>query len=336
VENGTVTCGYGGSGGLNGTGYTPGSPGSDGRDGTIYIDPSHVTFLNSYVEGGDSENPLIMDSVSTITFQWYLHVGVKNSTGMLVRNAGVVVKDNTNGTFEENHTTSSDGYVRWIIVTESIESQSGKIYFTPHNITTIFNGNVSYVTPEPSINKSMEVLSIHGELNDYILLDYGWNLISIPRIHSDTTLLSVLKNLDGDYNAVQWYDSSDSSDNWKHYHIAKPPILNDLNAINLTMGLWIYINVPAGTTFVLDGLKPSSPQFIALKSGWNMVGYPSLTNHNRTAGLNNLDFGVDVDAIQWFDSATKTWHIMGENDIFIPGRGYWIHLKVDTTWDVPN
>jgi hypothetical protein len=69
--------------------------------------------------------------------------------------------------------------------------------------------------------------------------------------------------------------------------------------------------------------------------GWNMVGYPSLIGYNRTAGLNNIIFGIEIDAIQWFDSITKTWHFLEEGDYFEPGRGYWIHSKVDTIWEVP-
>jgi hypothetical protein len=65
------------------------------------------------------------------------------------------------------------------------------------------------------------------------------------------------------------------------------------------------------------------------------VGYPSLTSYNRSVGLNNLTFGTDVDCIQWYDAAAQTWHFMGPDDYFIPGRGYWIHSKVEATWEVP-
>jgi hypothetical protein len=66
-----------------------------------------------------------------------------------------------------------------------------------------------------------------------------------------------------------------------------------------------------------------------------MVGYPSLSNHNRTTGLNNLTIDTHVDCIQWYDAGTKTWHFMGPDDYFVPGRGYWVHSKVDAEWEVP-
>jgi hypothetical protein len=65
------------------------------------------------------------------------------------------------------------------------------------------------------------------------------------------------------------------------------------------------------------------------------VGYPSLTNHNRTEGLNNLEFGVDVDVIQWYEASSKTWNSMDQDDSFVPGRGYWIHSRVEAGWEMP-
>jgi hypothetical protein len=82
-------------------------------------------------------------------------------------------------------------------------------------------------------------------------------------------------------------------------------------------------------------LKLSVNQSITLQKGWNLVGFPSLGIFNRTMGLNNLQFGLDVDAIQWFDAETKTWHVLEEGDSFVPGRGYWVHSRVDAVWDVP-
>ena len=48
-----------------------------------------------------------------------------------------------------------------------------------------------------------------------------------------------------------------------------------------------------------------------------------------------LTFGPDVDCIQWYNGASKTWHFMGPNDYFVPGRGYWIHTTDDCQWEVP-
>jgi parallel beta-helix repeat protein len=168
----------------------------------------------------------------------------------------------------------------------------------------------------------------------YMILEEGWTLISIPLIQKEQNLTRVLGSIDGRYDAVQWYNITYRSDHWKHYKIGKP-FGNDLFQLNETMSFWIHIINPRDTIFLYNGTKPTSNQTIQLYKGWNMVGYPSLTNHNRTIGLNNLAFGSDIDCIQWFDSSDKSWHFMEENDSFEIGRGYWIHSKVNTTWEVP-
>jgi parallel beta-helix repeat protein len=169
----------------------------------------------------------------------------------------------------------------------------------------------------------------------YLFLYEGWNLISIPYIQTDINLGTVLTSIIGLYDAVQQYNGTDINDHWKHNNTAKPPHLNDLNTLDHTMGFWIHITESNRILYEYPGTPPTSNQTIQLHPGWNLMGYPSLSNHNRTVGLNNLEFGVDVDAIQWYDAATKTWHFMGHDDSFVPGRGYWMHSKVDTTWEVP-
>jgi parallel beta-helix repeat protein len=168
-----------------------------------------------------------------------------------------------------------------------------------------------------------------------IFLNKGWNLISIPVIQLNTNLSTVLSCITDSYDSVQWYNVSDIIDQWKQHHIKKPSNLNDLNGLNHTMGFWIHITELPGILFEWQGNNLLNNQTIQLYEGWNMVGYPSLSNHNRTAGLSNLEFGTDIDVIQWYDTATKTWHIMDQNDSFVPGRGYWMHSKVETTWEVP-
>ncbi len=192
-------------------------------------------------------------------------------------------------------------------------------------------GDTNYSIDSDSVDRYPLLLGV----GDNIFLYEGWNLISIPAIQSVTDLDSVLGPIAGSYDAVRWYDITDSSDHWKHNHISKPPVLNDLDTLDHTRGFFIHMIDSPGVVFEYGGLKLSVNQTITLKNGWNLVGFPSLGNFNRTLGLNNLQFGVGVDAIQWFDASTKTWHFLEEGDFFLPGRGYWMHSKVDAVWDVP-
>jgi PKD repeat protein len=180
---------------------------------------------------------------------------------------------------------------------------------------------VIYAPGSPPIPHSME-------------LTEGWNLISFPTIQSTTDIKALFFYIEGEYDAVQWFDAMDSVDPWKHHKVGKE-FGNDLQDVDETMGLWINIIKPGGTLFYFNGTQPTITQIITLSKGWNLVGYPSLSNHNRIVGLNNLAFGTEVDAIQWFESSSKTWNDLGSNGFFEFGRGYWIHAKTDCVWEVP-
>ncbi|UCF07649.1 MAG: right-handed parallel beta-helix repeat-containing protein [Thermoplasmata archaeon] len=171
-------------------------------------------------------------------------------------------------------------------------------------------------------------------VGNYIFLYSGWNLISIPFNQSNTNLGSVLSSINGSYDSVQWYNISDTADPWKHNHTSKPPHMNDFEDIDHKMGFWVHNTEPGGVLFEYTGTQPTSNQSIPLHPGWNMVGYPSLTNRNRTAALNNLTFGVEVDSVWTHDPASKKWEEIGPSDYFQVGRGYWIHAKAECEWEV--
>jgi len=168
----------------------------------------------------------------------------------------------------------------------------------------------------------------------YIILKQGWNLISLPLIQQEQDLIKVLGSIDGLYDAVQWYHVKDTIDPWKHHKVGKP-FGNGLTKINETMGFWVHVTEPGDTIFVYNGTQPTENQMITLHPGWNLVGYPSKSVYNRTQGLNTVDFGTEVDMVQWYDAGTQTWHEMGPDDYFVYTRGYWIHAISECVWEVP-
>jgi parallel beta-helix repeat protein len=170
---------------------------------------------------------------------------------------------------------------------------------------------------------------------DFVFLRPGWNLISIPTIQQVSDLSSVLDSISGSYDSVQYYNAGDISDHWKHYYSSKPDQLNDLVCIDHTMGIWVHIIGTKKVIFDDFGIQPSSNQYIQLQSGWNMVGYPSLASYDRTIGLNNLTFGVHVDAILSWNAEGQRWEEMDESDHFKIGKGYYIHAKSKCEWEVP-
>jgi parallel beta-helix repeat protein len=98
---------------------------------------------------------------------------------------------------------------------------------------------------------------------NYTILHQGWNLISIPLIQENRSLPKVLEMIEGYYDAVQWFNNSDSNDPWKHYKVGKP-FGNDLFELNETVGFWIHITQPGDTIFLYNGTKPTVNQSIAI------------------------------------------------------------------------
>jgi parallel beta-helix repeat protein len=220
---------------------------------------------------------------------------------------------------------------------------SGGNFWSDYNGVDL-NGTPSQDVPPPDGIGDTPYIIDSDSQDNYPLMDLisnrtflyeGWNLISIPFIQPDTNLGIVLDSIKGSYDAVQWYNISDSSDHWKHNHISKQSHLNDLNSIDHTISFWIHITEPGGVLFEYSGIQPIVNQSIPLHPGWNLVGYPSLNNKDRTTALNNINFPNDVDAIWAFNSVTQRWEEISPTDYFELGRGYWIHSKVEKTWEVP-
>ncbi|ODS40616.1 MAG: hypothetical protein A7315_08065 [Candidatus Altiarchaeales archaeon WOR_SM1_79] len=194
-------------------------------------------------------------------------------------------------------------------------------------------GDTLYIIDADS-QDNYPLMQPYKPLEDYIILKQGWNLISLPFIQVEQDLTRVLGSIDSWYDTLQWYNPTNLPKPWKHHKVSKP-FGNDLFELNESMGFWVHITQPGDTIFLFNGTQPSVNQSITLFPGWNMVGYPSLSNRNRTTALNNIIFGQDVDAIWTFNATTQTWKEIGPTDDFELGRGYWVHSKVTKVWDVP-
>jgi parallel beta-helix repeat protein len=297
---------------------------------------SHATTLNTTF---NKTRVYYADTLSNLTVKWFMHVKVIYLNGTPVSNAYIWVND-SNGAPVFKDQADTDGWVKWLTVTEYIEQDTNKdhigerIYFTPHKATASDGKLWGFAYPDPFMDESKTIIIILGDYS-FINLQPGWNLISLPRIQLDTDLQTILQSIEGDYDAVQWYDIVDNDGHWKHYHISKPIELNDLEEINHSMGFWIHVTNPNGATLIVQGEVFSFPQNITLFPGWNQVGYPSTTNKSRDMALNNINFGSETDSIWTHNATTKKWKEIGPTDYFEPGRGYWIHSMVRKTWVVP-
>lgn len=66
----------------------------------------------------------------------------------------------------------------------------------------------------------------------------GWNLVGYPS-YTDRFLGNALSGVN--WESVQFFDSSDGGDYWKHNSTTKPNHLNDLDEMNTGRGYWVFV-----------------------------------------------------------------------------------------------
>lgn len=157
-------------------------------------------------------------------------------------------------------------------------------------------------------------------------LTKGINLISVPLILNDNNSGAVLKTLN--YNSAWYYDSLDSSDPWKLYNQNKS--YNDLSAIDYSMGIFVDVNTEG--YFTVAGRIPSKVQ-VNLRSGWNLIGYPSFIRRN----VGNALSAIPYERIEGYaDIPPQYLKLCTDSEFMIPGYGYWVKMSTDASWTLEN
>ncbi|MFH0815875.1 MAG: NosD domain-containing protein [Methanobacteriota archaeon] len=159
----------------------------------------------------------------------------------------------------------------------------------------------------------------------------GWNLISVPLEIPSLTLPAQFLDGDTQWDRVMWYDSENPQDYWKQFNTAWPWVMNDLTRVETSMGFWINVTDVGDGYLNLTGVVPISTQ-IQLRTGWNLVGYPTLSTNTTIA---TAFWGTSADIVEVFDAgAPYMTTTVGPSYIMRPGEGYWVHVVADSVWTV--
>jgi hypothetical protein len=118
----------------------------------------YATLINSTMSNYEVKND------AELIVKWYMDVRVVNHKGYPIYGVRVIVRNNFGHVIGGNYYTDIDGYVRHILITELWESNSGRIFFTPHNVTAVLGSHEEYANPEPwmSENKEVVIMVDHG------------------------------------------------------------------------------------------------------------------------------------------------------------------------------
>jgi parallel beta-helix repeat protein len=154
-------------------------------------------------------------------------------------------------------------------------------------------------------------------------LSEGLNLVSIPLIQSDERMQSVLKTVP--FDRTWTYDSTDQD--WKSY-VKSKPYFGEFRYVDHTVGFWI--NVTGDSNLTVAGVVPETTQ-ISLKSGWNLVSFPSFQQGYQVA---DLKADVSADRVERFYPFWPPYYLRALEDFetLMPGYGYWVHIPQDTIW----
>ena len=162
------------------------------------------------------------------------------------------------------------------------------------------------------------VISQNATVNFSIKLVPGWNLISIPVLPVDNTIVSIMSGCN--YNKL-WEFQNDQS--WKS-------TATGLNSINITKGYWVdRIGLAGNCTITVEGSTPTNTT-IFVTSQWTLVGMPSSIAKSINGLINPSLYDKIWEYQQgggWVSTATGLTQMT-------PGRGYWIDGTTGGSYNV--
>lgn len=158
-------------------------------------------------------------------------------------------------------------------------------------------------------------------------LNAGRNLMSVPFQTVFTDVPYIFQRVA--LNSMWAYDTTDPVDPWKIFNSSKP--FTDLNSVNEMMGLWA--DVGSSSEFAVAGLIPQQSS-IQIKTGWNLIGFPSITN--RTVG--DLLSGISYDRVEAFDPLSPVYNLkpVGDTHFLQAGDALWVHALADGVIQIQN
>ncbi len=166
-----------------------------------------------------------------------------------------------------------------------------------------------------------------------LTLNQGWNLISFPKLPSDTNVATVLNDISSNVRIVWGFDNNTKA--WLKW---KPSTLNPLPfalcSIESWEGYWIYMDQP-GTINMTNWTAQSTT--VSLSEGWNLIGYNGTDDIGVTTALNSISGKWTIiwnwDSGTWYAKhATVTTLPVSELTNLYQGKAYWIKMKEAANW----
>jgi len=163
-------------------------------------------------------------------------------------------------------------------------------------------------------------------------LEAGKQLVSIPLEQADYAPTVVFQTFDFIY--ARTYVAGTPNPWWCH----KPGrFINSLTHLSIIQGYWVQLETPGIMT--VAGLVPMD-SIIDLKSGWNMIGFPSFRDSYTFADLDSAIGGM-LQLVEFYDPGAgpynlQTVHRNAWSTMYLhAGLAYMIRVSNDVNWLVP-
>jgi parallel beta-helix repeat protein len=155
-------------------------------------------------------------------------------------------------------------------------------------------------------------------------LSVGANLVSIPLVPFDDDIQKVLQTVS--FDKAWRFDAANQT--WRSNDRSKV-YSKGLDKLDLTMGLWV--NATRLSNLTIAGIV-SIETTIYLRSGWNLVGFPSFQDYT----VADLKSGVNVTHVEHFDETQEPYRlrVAVDSERMESGSGYWIYIAEGATWRI--
>ncbi len=158
-------------------------------------------------------------------------------------------------------------------------------------------------------------------------------LVSVPLEQANDSPSMVFQTFYYEY--VRTYVAGTPNPWWCH----KPGLfMNSLNQISVIQGYWVQMD--GSGTMTVAGLVPRNIT-VTLKSGWNMIGFPSFSESYTFADLNAATGGL-LQHVEMYDASAGPYYLQKvlrnawATTSLEPGYAYMVRVSSDVNWRVPD
>jgi len=197
--------------------------------------------------------------------------------------------------------------------------------------------NPARMTPDPPFSCIVEnVTGTSVENRPILLLRPGFNMISLPVLPGNLSVLSALSSLQFgiDYDAVYRYNTTEQFEVFRNVSW-----LNQFTELELGKGYYIYMLRAKNLTITGTPLTQQQTVNLTGTNKWNLVGWSSLSTKNIASSVSGLNLDTDFSAIELYNASSGTFIGYYDTDEayntlheFSPYNGYWFYVLRNATW----